>query len=135
MRRQVGIGTAIEGWKVLKIMRRRGMLASEYWTTRKEDRAVQVGMTAKEAETDQHDARAMQVLGWLLYPLVVAWAVYSLVYHHHRSWWSWAVRALGNGVYLWGFIAMTPQLYINYRLKSVAHLPWRSFMYKVRPVN
>ena len=25
---------------------------------------------------------------------------------------------------------MTPQLYINYRLKSVAHLPWRAMVYK-----
>ena len=25
---------------------------------------------------------------------------------------------------------MTPQLFINYRLKSVAHLPWKFFMYK-----
>jgi hypothetical protein len=32
---------------------------------------------------------------------------------------------------MFGFIAMTPQLYINYRLKSVAHLPWKAFMYKV----
>ena len=29
-----------------------------------------------------------------------------------------------------GFILMTPQLFINYRLKSVAHLPWRVFGYK-----
>ena len=58
---QVAIGAAIEGWKVLKIMRRRGMLATEYWTRRKEDRAVQVGMTAMEAATDEHDARAMKV--------------------------------------------------------------------------
>ena len=35
-----------------------------------------------------------------------------------------------NGVYIFGFVAMTPQLYINYKLKSVAHLPWRAFMYK-----
>eukprot|EP00962_Isochrysis_galbana_P054205 scaffold25732_cov95-Isochrysis_galbana.AAC.1 len=27
---------------------------------------------------------------------------------------------------------MTPQLFINYRLKSTAHMPWRTFMYKVR---
>ena len=27
---------------------------------------------------------------------------------------------------------MTPQLFINYRLKSVACLPWKFFMYKVR---
>merc|ERR1719329_1715143 len=25
---------------------------------------------------------------------------------------------------------MTPQLYINYKLKSVAHLPWRAMVYK-----
>jgi len=41
------------------------------------------------------------------------------------------LRTLANGVYMFGFIAMTPQLYINYRLKSVAHLPWKAFMYKV----
>ena len=29
-----------------------------------------------------------------------------------------------------GFVMMTPQLFINYKLKSVAHLPWRAFMYK-----
>ena len=26
---------------------------------------------------------------------------------------------------------MCPQLYVNYRLKSVAHLPWKVFLYKV----
>lgn len=25
---------------------------------------------------------------------------------------------------------MTPQLYINYKLKSVAHLPWRTMIYR-----
>jgi hypothetical protein len=30
-----------------------------------------------------------------------------------------------------GFIMMTPQLFINYKLKSVAHLPWRMLTYKV----
>jgi hypothetical protein len=25
---------------------------------------------------------------------------------------------------------MTPQLFINYKLKSVAHLPWKVFVYK-----
>jgi len=25
---------------------------------------------------------------------------------------------------------MTPQLFINYKLKSVAHMPWKTFMYK-----
>jgi len=25
---------------------------------------------------------------------------------------------------------MTPQLFINYKLKSTAHMPWKTFMYK-----
>lgn len=32
--------------------------------------------------------------------------------------------------YVLGFIMMTPQLFINYKLKSVAHLPWRMLTYK-----
>lgn len=35
-----------------------------------------------------------------------------------------------NGVYAFGFLFMLPQLFINYKLKSVAALPWRAFMYK-----
>ena len=29
-----------------------------------------------------------------------------------------------------GFVMMTPQLFINYKLKSVAFLPWRKFIYR-----
>lgn len=36
-----------------------------------------------------------------------------------------------SGVYAFGFLFMLPQLFINYKLKSVAHLPWKAFMYKV----
>ena len=35
-----------------------------------------------------------------------------------------------GAVYAFGFIMMCPQLYINYRLKSVAHMPWRQMTYK-----
>jgi len=31
---------------------------------------------------------------------------------------------------MFGFIMMCPQLYLNYKLKSVAHLPWRMLTYK-----
>jgi len=132
IRLEVGVGVLIEGWKVMKIAKRRGMLHLEFWLKKKEDRVVKVSMTRLEADTDDYDRKAMRVLGMVLYPVVLGWAIYTLLYHHHRSWWSWVVSVLANGVYMFGFIAMTPQLYINYRLKSVAHLPWRVFMYKVR---
>ena len=48
----------------------------------------------------------------------------------HRGWYSFALNTLVGAVYLFGFITMCPQLYINYKLKSVAHLPWRQMTYK-----
>jgi len=73
----------------------------------------------------------MRCLSYALYPGVLGWGAYSLAYHAHRSWWSWVIQTASYGVYLWGFVAMCPQLYINYRLKSVAHLPWKAMLYKV----
>lgn len=50
--------------------------------------------------------------------------------HIPFSWYSWTINSMVNGVYAFGFLFMLPQLFINYKLKSVAALPWRSFMYK-----
>ncbi|XP_012577184.1 PREDICTED: cleft lip and palate transmembrane protein 1-like protein [Condylura cristata] len=35
-----------------------------------------------------------------------------------------------TGVYAFGFLFMLPQLFVNYKMKSVAHLPWKAFTYK-----
>merc|ERR1711936_1010309 len=86
--------------------------------------------SAVEASTAELDSVAMKYLSWVLYPLCLGGAVYSLVYNPHKSWYSWTISSLVNGVYAFGFIFMLPQLFVNYKLKSVAHLPWRSFMYK-----
>ena len=128
---EVGIGCLIEGWKVSKIARRRGMLTRAFWSGAARGAAGGApALSATEEATDEADARAMRWLSYGLYPLVVAWGAYSLYYHAHKSWWSWLIQTASHGVYLYGFVAMTPQLYINYRLKSVAHLPWKALMYK-----
>ena len=86
--------------------------------------------TELQQKTRQLDEQALQKVGQCLYPLIVGISVYTLVYGAQKSWWSWMISSLANGVYTFGFVMMTPQLFINYRLKSVAHLPWRVFMYK-----
>ena len=73
---------------------------------------------------------ATRTLTVALSPLVAGWALYALVSYPHRSWYSWVVSSLADAVYLFGFISMTPQLFINYKLKSVAHMPWRVMAYK-----
>ena len=72
----------------------------------------------------------MYYLSFLVYPLIVIYAVYSLLYDTHKSYYSWLIGSLSGAVYMFGFLQMTPQLFINYKLKSVAHLPWRVFVYK-----
>jgi hypothetical protein len=80
--------------------------------------------------TDQIDRLAFRYLSPPLLLLVVGYAGWCLVYCYFRGWYSWILECLVALVYGGGFIVMTPQLFINYRLKSVACLPWKFFMYK-----
>ncbi|XP_050170153.1 DNA excision repair protein ERCC-1-like [Myiozetetes cayanensis] len=73
---------------------------------------------------------AFRYLSWLLFPLLGCYAVYSLLYLEHKGWYSWVLSMLYGFLLTFGFITMTPQLFINYKLKSVAHLPWRMLTYK-----
>ena len=41
----------------------------------------------------------------------------------HRSWYSYIVTTLAQAIYMFGFVQLIPQLIINYKLKSVAHMP------------
>lgn len=82
-------------------------------------------------KTDEYDALAFHYLSILCLPLLFGYSVYSLYYETHKSWYSWCINTAVGFVYTFGFIGMTPQLFINYKLKSVAHMPWKTFMYKV----
>ncbi|ALC48767.1 CG4332 [Drosophila busckii] len=125
----VGLGMFIELWKCKKILRLE--LTFSGFIRRKLEQAEQPQPSAlAEAQTQQFDRQGMRYLSYLLYPLCVAGAIYSLIYQPHRSWYSWTLNSLVNGVYAFGFLFMLPQLFVNYKLKSVAALPWRAFMYK-----
>ncbi|XP_055705843.1 lipid scramblase CLPTM1L [Phlebotomus papatasi] len=119
----VAVGTLIELWKCKKILRIDFSLRHGFKIRQQNEMKV-------EKLTKDFDKLAMKYLSYLLYPLCAAGAVYSLLYQSHKSWYSWAINSMVNGVYAFGFLFMLPQLFINYKLKSVATLPWRSFMYK-----
>lgn len=126
-----GIGLLIELWKVgkavkvsLEFKRFATIRISLPWV-RLTDRE-----SYTKSKTKQYDEQAMKYLSYALYPLVLCYAIYSLVYETHKSWYSFILGTLTGCVYTFGFIMMTPQLFINYKLRSVAHLPWRALVYK-----
>jgi hypothetical protein len=54
--------------------------------------------------------QAMKYLSWVLYPLVIGYGIYSLIYEPHKSWYSWLLNSLVGAVYTFGFILMCPQV-------------------------
>lgn len=86
--------------------------------------------TELEDQTDEYDSMAYTYLSYVAYPLLAAYAGYSVMYEEHKGWYSFLINTAVGFVYTFGFITMTPQLFINYKLKSVAHMPWKTFMYK-----
>ncbi|KAK1746652.1 CLPTM1 family protein [Skeletonema marinoi] len=83
------------------------------------------------ALTEEMDQIATSVLGkYFLLPLVTTYAIYSLMKENHSGWYSWFITTASSFVYAIGFVLMTPQLFLNYKLKSVAHLPWRVLGYR-----
>ncbi|KAH8374174.1 hypothetical protein KR200_006558 [Drosophila serrata] len=130
----VGLGTLIELWKCKKIMRFSfsGLIGRrlDEVDRRNGKEPESPSSSVAEQQTNHFDREGMRYLSYLLYPLCLGGAVYSLIYQPHRSWYSWTVNSLVNGVYAFGFLFMLPQLFVNYKLKSVAALPWRAFMYK-----
>ncbi|KAG2171990.1 hypothetical protein INT43_001467 [Umbelopsis isabellina] len=125
-----GFGLLIEIWKVFKalkyeVYRVPGALLPR---VRLQEHAAE--LTEQESETKKYDEMAYRYLSWLAYPLLAGYAIYSLYYDEHKSWYSYVLKTLVGFVYMFGFITMTPQLFINYKLKSIAHMPWKTLMYK-----
>ncbi|KAF3444206.1 hypothetical protein FNV43_RR13896 [Rhamnella rubrinervis] len=120
-----GVGLCIEFWKIGKAMHIEIDRSGKFPMLRFRDRDSYAGNKTKE-----YDDMAMKYLSYVLFLLVAGSSVYSLMYERHKSWYSWILSSLTSCVYMFGFIMMCPQLFINYKLKSVAHLPWRQMTYK-----
>uniref|UniRef100_A0A182K1E8 Uncharacterized protein n=1 Tax=Anopheles christyi TaxID=43041 RepID=A0A182K1E8_9DIPT len=123
------MGLGIEVWKIQKVVN---------INITKENRVLgflpRISFTDKgsyvESSTRHYDNLAFKYLGWVCFPLLVAYSVYSVLYQEHKGWYSFVLNMLYGYLLTFGFIMMTPQLFINYKLKSVAHLPWRMLTYK-----
>jgi hypothetical protein len=117
------VGLAIEVWKMKKAVNFKRINTFPFLTF--DDKA-----SYTQSKTKEYDQEAMRYVSYLLYPLLLMYAIYSLYYESHKSWYSWVLGTAVGFIYMFGFIMMTPQLFINYKLKSVAHLNLKTFAYK-----
>ncbi|KAF5300041.1 hypothetical protein FQR65_LT09298 [Abscondita terminalis] len=115
------VGLGIELWKINKVI---DIKFENGWIQFK-DKGSYV-----ESSTRQYDELAFKYLSWVCFPLLAGYGVYALLYLEHKGWYSFVLSMLYGFLLTFGFIMMTPQLFINYKLKSVAHLPWRMLTYK-----
>ncbi|KAL4779994.1 cleft lip and palate transmembrane protein 1-domain-containing protein [Aspergillus varians] len=129
-----GFGIALEAWKVTKMVnvRLRPPPAGSFFSFLPyvivfEDKHK---LTETEKKTQEYDEIAFRYLYIIAVPLLGAYAAYSLMYNTHKSWYSYMIETLVGSVYAYGFLMMVPSLYINYRLKSVAHMPGKAMTYK-----
>ncbi|XP_061075022.1 lipid scramblase CLPTM1L-like isoform X2 [Conger conger] len=119
-----GVGSVIEVWKVMKAYR-----IQVLWSGMKPI-FLFGGSSESDKKTEEYEAQAMKYVSFLLYPLCFGGAMYSLIYVKYKSWYSWLINSLVIGTYAFGFLFVIPQLFVNYKLKSVAHLPWKALQYK-----
>lgn len=129
-----GFGILVEAWKITKVANVRiqppaptSSFSFLPYVIKLEDKHV---LSETEEKTEEYDAEAFRYLVIIAIPLLLAYAAYSLVYENHKSWYSYIIETLVGSVYAYGFLMMVPQLWINYRLKSVSHMPGRALVYK-----
>ncbi|KAK8003421.1 AhpC-TSA-domain-containing protein [Apiospora arundinis] len=120
-----GIGILIEFWKITTVVNVRGSWMP-YWISFEDKHKL----SETEEKTKEYDEIAFKYMYMAGVPLLIAYAIYSLYYDTHKSWYSYVITSLVGSVYAYGFLMMIPSLYINYRLKSVAHMPGKAMMYK-----
>lgn len=125
-----GMGIAIEAWKITKSVNVRVRPAPDAIIPYRIVFEDKHKLSDVEKKTQEYDEIAFKYLYIIAVPLLLAYAAYSLMYDSHKSWYSFVIATLVGSVYAYGFLMMVPSLYINYRLKSVAHMPAKAMTYK-----
>jgi hypothetical protein len=125
------VGILIELWKITTVVNIKfGPLPPGSWLPYGMYLEDKQTLTETEEKTKEYDQIAFKYMYWAGVPLLIAYAIYSLMYNTHKSWYSYIITTLVGSVYAYGFLLMVPSLYINYRLKSVAHMPAKAMLYK-----
>ncbi|KAF8915437.1 cleft lip and palate associated transmembrane protein [Mucidula mucida] len=125
-----GMGVLIEAWKITKAVDISIVPSTGTLLPYKIDIKDKHVLSEDEKKTQEYDKLAFRYVSYAAIPLLAGYTVYSLVYESHRGWYSFIISTLTSFVYMFGFAQLVPQLIINYKLKSVAHMPMKAMIYK-----
>lgn len=84
---------------------------------------------AQDRETAMYERTAVRFLTKVATPFLLAYAIYSFTQRGPLRLYSFVLKTLVTFIYVFGFINMTPQVYINYKLQSVERMPWKTMTY------
>uniref|UniRef100_A0A3B5MBJ3 Lipid scramblase CLPTM1L n=1 Tax=Xiphophorus couchianus TaxID=32473 RepID=A0A3B5MBJ3_9TELE len=98
----VGLGACVEVWKVFKVFKIQISRRCHVSTNKLDE---------EERKTVEYDTQASRYLSYLVYPLCISGAVFSLGYIRQKK--SYLMSVFSPGVYALGFLSMAPQLFIN----------------------
>ncbi|KAJ3841416.1 cleft lip and palate associated transmembrane protein [Lentinula raphanica] len=125
-----GTGVIIEAWKITKAVDISIVAAPDSWFPYKLDIKDKHVLSEDEKKTQEYDQLAFRYVSYVAIPTLAGYTIYSLMYESHRGWYSFIIGTLTSYVYMFGFAQLVPQLIINYKLKSVAHMPMKAMIYK-----
>ncbi|KAI0244452.1 hypothetical protein L0F63_002104, partial [Massospora cicadina] len=83
-----------------------------------------------EAEASEVDQIVLKYTLILSLPIAMTYGGYTLVYGKYSGFYSWGLEAVMALIYLLGFINMIPQVFINYRIKSVESIALGTFFFR-----
>ena len=115
-----GIGVLMEYWKLKKtivieeIPNTDGSPKWQFWK-----RYTYRTDSSDDKKTRSFDEQAMKYLFYIMTPCLIGCSIYSAIYDQHKGWYSFLIRVQVRFIYWTGFIQMTPQIFINYKKKSV----------------
>jgi hypothetical protein len=92
-----GFGILLDFWKIKKASK--VIIIEKFPYFRLEDNQTYV-----DSETKEYDRIAMRYMSYLLFPLIVGYTVYSVLYNEHKGWYSFIINTLVGCIYTFGFI-------------------------------
>ena len=127
------ISFVIEIWKLKKIF-----IISFQFSNFPYIIKLEYKQTFEQEEAKDYESEAVNMMvKYLLLPIGVIYLGYRIYYYSDnivKNNWKSVVIFIIEYIYfllnVFGFILLTPQIYLNYKLKSVEHLPMKAMTYK-----